>query len=224
MDVACLVSGGKDSLYALYRAHKEGHLIKCLLTMIPENDESYMFHFPNTHLVGLQAECLGIPLLKKKTQAKKEKELEDLASLMRNLPVSGIVSGAIASSYQKERIDALCRDLGFESLTPLWEREPEKILKDMLGEGFEIIITGVAADRLDESFLGKTLFEAKEKILRLSESHGIHLLGEGGEYETFVCDMPLFKERIVVEEAKVMWKGNAGTYIIERAKTVTKTF
>lgn len=78
MDVACLVSGGKDSLYALYRAHKEGHLIKYLLTMIPENDESYMFHFPNTHLVGLQAECLGIPLLKRKLKQKKRKSLKTL--------------------------------------------------------------------------------------------------------------------------------------------------
>ena len=35
-------------------------------------------------------------------------------------------------------------------------------------------------------------------VYQLHRKYGIHVCGEGGEYETFTLDCPLFKKRIVM--------------------------
>ena len=104
MELVALVSGGKDSIFALYKAQKLGHNIKVLATMIPKRSDSYMFHFPNIDLTEHISKALEIPLVTAKTSGVKEKELEDLKLLLSSLEVDGVVTGAIASSYQKKRI------------------------------------------------------------------------------------------------------------------------
>ena len=47
MRVACLFSGGKDSVFALYKAVQAGHKVSCLITIKPKRNDSYMFHLPN---------------------------------------------------------------------------------------------------------------------------------------------------------------------------------
>ena len=105
MRVAALVTGGKDSALALYRALKSGYDVKFLVTMIPQREDSWMFHYPNIQLTELFANAVNIPLVKAETLGVKEKELEDLESLLRTLDVVGIVSGGISSQYQKTRIE-----------------------------------------------------------------------------------------------------------------------
>ncbi|OBS71592.1 hypothetical protein A6R68_13831, partial [Neotoma lepida] len=38
----------------------------------------------------------------------------------------------------------------------------------------------------------------------LSKKYGVHVCGEGGEYETFTLDCPLFKKKIVVDSSEVV--------------------
>ena len=74
-----LFSGGKDSMYAAWLAKKEGYEISCLISIVSENEESYMFHTPSIRRVEEQAKSMGIPLIVIKTKGKKEKELiEDM--------------------------------------------------------------------------------------------------------------------------------------------------
>ena len=58
MRIAALVTGGKDSVLALYRALKLGYEVKFLVTMIPQREDSWMFHFPNIHLTDLFAKAV----------------------------------------------------------------------------------------------------------------------------------------------------------------------
>ncbi|MEA3255567.1 MAG: diphthine--ammonia ligase, partial [Candidatus Altiarchaeota archaeon] len=111
MKLAALTSGGKDSLYAIYLAKKKGGDIKYLLSMKPQSSESYMFHHPNIELTGLQAELMEIPLITEETEGVKEEELKDLKRLISRVKddVDGVLTGAIASNYQRERIDKICR-------------------------------------------------------------------------------------------------------------------
>ncbi|XDV42532.1 hypothetical protein PO909_011172 [Leuciscus waleckii] len=39
---------------------------------------------------------------------------------------------------------------------------------------------------------------------QLSEKYGVHICGEGGEYETFTVDCPLFKKKIVIDSAETV--------------------
>lgn len=103
MRLAVLFSGGKDSTYATLLAMKEGHEIRYLVTMLPEKQDSWMFHWPAVELTELQAEAIGIKQIAQKTSGEKEKELEDLKNTLGKIKneIDGVVSGAIASSYQK---------------------------------------------------------------------------------------------------------------------------
>ncbi|MEM3641688.1 MAG: diphthine--ammonia ligase, partial [Candidatus Bathyarchaeia archaeon] len=145
MRVAALATGGKDSTLALYRVLSKGYEVKYLVSMLPLREDSWMFHYPNMHLMDLFSEAVEIPLVKRETIGIKEVEVEDLKSLIVKLDVDGLVSGAIASNYQKARIEAICKQLGLECITPLWQEKPQNILKEILDLKFEVIITGVFA-------------------------------------------------------------------------------
>jgi len=41
-------------------------------------------------------------------------------------------------------------------------------------------------------------------MCNLNHKYGSNVCGEGGEYETFTLDCPLFKQRIVIDESEVV--------------------
>jgi len=217
MRIAALISGGKDSLFAAYKASKEHELV-CLIAIKSINPESYMFHIPNIDLVKLQAEAMGLPLVFLETEGVKEEELKDLKEAVEiakeKYRIEGVVSGAIASNYQRERIEKICKDLKLESITPLWQTNEELYLRELIRD-FEVIITGIAAEGLGASDLGKRLDLAfLERVRKLNVS----LIGEGGEFESLVLNCPLFNKKIEIEQAeKKMESKICGHYIISKA-------
>jgi diphthine-ammonia ligase len=211
MRVAVLATGGKDSALALHRVLNEGHEVAYLATMIPLREDSWMFHYPNIRLVNLFAEAAEIPLVKAETSGVKEEEVEDLKSLVARLDVDGIVSGAIASEYQKTRIEGICRELNLKWLAPLWHEQPLGILKEILNLKFEVIMTGVYAYGFGQEWLGRKIDEATvDALMELNKQYGVSPVGEGGEYETLVLDAPFLKKKIVDVRAEKVWKGQSG--------------
>lgn|SRR3989344_3404680 len=207
MRLAALVSGGKDSLYATYLTKRAGHTIETIIAVQSDNPESYMFHYPNTWIVEMQAQLMNIPFVQQRTPGEKEVELDDLTTVLQSLKhIDGVVTGAVASTYQKERVDRICRALGLESIAPLWSSDPATTVRDMIENSFEIIIQAVAAPPLDEAWLGRRLDTAcLVDLIELNKEHGIHITGEGGEYESLVLDCPLFSKKIIVTESEKHW-------------------
>lgn len=218
MRVAVLATGGKDSTLALHRAMGEGHRVETLVCMIPMRDDSYMFHYPNINLIDLFAEAINLPLVKGETRGEKERELEDLKRILAGLNVEGVVLGAVASTYQKSRVENICNQLGLKCLTPLWGEEPYKILREILELEFEAIITGVYAYGLDARWIGRRIDgDAVAELMELNRRYGISPIGEGGEYETLVVNSKFFKKRIRILEAEKRWDGQRGYLIIKKA-------
>jgi diphthine-ammonia ligase len=223
MRVAALVTGGKDSALALYRALKLGYEVKVLVTMIPQREDSWMFHFPNIHLSDLFAEAVEIPLVKAETVGIKETELKDLKNLLATLDVDGVVSGAISSRYQKIRIDKVCQELNLESIAPLWQEDSMQLLKEIINLNFDVIIVGVYAYGFDHSWLGRKINSTTMKnLVELNDKYQISLVGEGGEYETLVLDAPIFKKRIQVLQTERIWENHSGYLLVKEAKLVDK--
>jgi diphthine-ammonia ligase len=226
MKVAVLFSGGKDSTMAVYKAIKEGHEVKYLVSVFSDNPASYMFHVANIHITELSAEAMGIPLIKKVTKGIKEEELDDLTHILSELKDKGIeaiYSGALFSVYQKSRIDSICEELGLKSCAPLWHRDPEDYIEEIINLGFEVIITSVAAEGLDESWLGRTIDKhVLDEIIELNERYKIHIGFEGGEAETLVLDGPIFNKRIKVLESENVWERDSGYFLIKEAELEDK--
>jgi len=226
MNAAVLFSGGKDSTMALYKAIEEGYDVKYLVSIISQNPESYMFHVANIHLTELSAEAVGIPLIKKVTRGIKEEELNDLTLILKELKelgVQAIFSGALYSTYQKSRIDKICNDLKLESLAPLWHRDAEEYMQEIIDLEFDVIISSVSAEGLDESWLGKKIDgDLLQKLVQLNRRYGINVAFEGGEAETLVLDCPLFNKKIKIIEWERKWHFDHGFFIVKKAVLVDK--
>jgi ABC transporter with metal-binding/Fe-S-binding domain ATP-binding protein len=223
MQLIALFSGGKDSLFAIKKAIEQGHEIKYLATIHSKNPESYMYHTPNIGLTLMQSRCLNIQLVSKQSLGEKEKEVKDLEILLNNLDADGVVCGAIASNYQKERVEKVCENLRLKLLTPLWGMNQEELLREIAKSGFEVIITAVAAEGFDESWLGRKIDEkCIEDLIELNKKFHINVSGDGGEYESLVLDCPLFSRKIEITKSEKIWKDNAGVMEIKDAKLATK--
>ncbi|MFQ6065570.1 MAG: TIGR00289 family protein [Candidatus Bathyarchaeia archaeon] len=223
MRVAALVTGGKDSALALHRAQEQDYEVTYLVTMLPQRQDSWMFHSVNIHLTDLFAEAVGIPLVRGETSGIRDLELKDLKDLLAALDVEGIVSGAILSRYQKERIDRICRELNLKSVAPLWLENPTKLLKEMVSLNFETIIVGVYAYGFDESWLGRMIDSAAiQDLAGLNKKYQVSLVGEGGEYETLVLDARFFRKRIKLLQVEKIWEGQSGHLLVKKAELVNK--
>lgn len=226
MKAGVLFSGGKDSTLALIKASRE-HEIRCLISVIPENPESYMFHVPNVSLTKYQAEATEISIIQKFTKGEKERELNDLKNAIEEAKekfgIEGIVTGAIKSNYQYSRIKRICDELKLELISPLWQMDEIEELKEVLKEGIKAIIVSVSAYPLTKDFLGKEIDEAVvRKFIEFREKVGFNPSGEGGEYETFVVDAPIFKKKIFIEDFDVVWEGNSGYLRIRKVSLLDK--
>lgn len=212
MKLGVLFSGGKDSAYSAWLAKKFGHELTCLISVFSKNPESYMFHTPSIEKTKKQAEVMDIPLVIQKTAGKKEEELKDLEIAIekakQKYKIQGIVSGAIQSVYQSSRIQKICDKLNLECFNPLWQKSEEEYLSELIQNKFKAILTGVFAFPLNESWLGKEINkDFIEEIKKLNEKYKIHFAGEGGEYETFVLNCPLFKKPLAVIDKKISSTG-----------------
>ena len=233
-DWVSLFSGGKDSSWALYRALEEGLDVSRLLTVHPAGD-SYMYHTPATELAELAAESVGIDLVEvwpddfgaddvDDAGAQGDAELEPMEAALREIAaeerveLAGVTAGAVESEFQTSRIRGLCDRLGIDLFAPLWREDPVALAERMFEAGFEIRIVQVAAYGLDESWLGRRYDEAAlDELVDLREEYGVHPLGEGGEFETYVVDGPHMDRRIDIEYDAV-WEGDRGHVEIRNAR------
>jgi diphthine-ammonia ligase len=222
-----LWSGGKDSTYAAWVASKEDELT-CLITLFPESTTSYMFHSPNLGWTALQAQAIGVPQLKGRTAGIKEDELADLervvGSAKANFAIEGVYTGALASVYQKSRVERVCRELGLRCISPLWGMDQERHLRRLVEEGFDIIVVSVSALGLDQRWLGRSLDRSSiDELVALGRKFRFNAALEGGEGETFVLDAPSFSKRIEVRSAAKHWQGDSGYLEITSAELVSKS-
>ncbi|MBN1376703.1 TIGR00289 family protein [Candidatus Woesearchaeota archaeon] len=218
-----LISSGKDSIYATYVMMRQNYLIKCLATVKSKNPYSYMFHTPNIDMVKLQAESMGIPLLEQETKGEKEHELDDLEKLLLKAKqmhkIDGVITGAIFSSYQRDRIEKICDRLGLKIFSPLWHINQETEIREIVNNNFNVIISSVAAYGLDKNWLGKRIDNNMiDKLVEINNKTGINVAFEGGEAETLVIDCPMFKKRIKIKDSEIIEEDeNTARLLIKKA-------
>ena len=173
------------------------------------------------HITDLLSQALDIPIMSVETDGVKEEELEDLKSAFIKLKSSGIeaiYTGALYSVYQKSRIEKLGNEVGLKIISPYWHVDELEYMRRIVSSGFKIIISGVAAWGLDESWLGRVIDdEAIDELVELNKKYQVDIAFEGGEAETLAIDGPIFKKSIKILKYKKEWHLDSGVFIIEDA-------
>lgn len=206
MKVAVLYSGGKDSNYAVEFAKSKGWKIEYLLSVKPSRKDCYLFHFATVENTPLQAELLGIKHFLigcDVADAEKEADLikEFVQGKQKSLPVDAVLLGGTGLQMtQLKSVQKALRVLNVEVFAAHAGLDHEDVFKEMINKGYEIVVTQIAGDGL-RKWLGKTITkENYEELEADSKKFGFHVGFEGGYADTFVCNSPLFTQRIVMEE------------------------
>ena len=137
-------------------------------------------------------------------------EVEDLEVLLQfakdRFGIDAVASGAIASDYQRSRVERICSKLNLISLAYMWHQPQSTLLREMIMNDIDARLIKVAAAGLDpERHLGKSIRSVEAYLHKLRAMYGINVCGEGGEYETLTLDCPLFRcGRIVIDEHEVV--------------------
>ncbi|VFJ15442.1 diphthine--ammonia ligase [Candidatus Nitrosocosmicus franklandus] len=228
MNFAALFSGGKDSTFAISELVRQGHNLTCLIVMQPANDESMLFHYPCTKILRKITKVFDVPVVQLQCSSPdKDSEYEQLqraiAIASSSYPITAISNGCISSKFQYDIIHKICREINLTVLSPIWQIESDFYFNQLLDQGFEIIITRVAASGLDKSWLGKTIDRSNYlKLKKLSEKFGFNLTFEGGEAETLVLNSPIYKKKVVVKQSTVEWDGLRGIFEIAEVDLIEK--
>ncbi len=204
MKAITLFSGGKDSFLSTMIAMEHGYDILYGITIIPD-EYSMMFHYPNSGISRYPASLLNFEI-----KYIKEKNFENYIKNIDN--VDAIITGAIASDYQKTRIEKLVYSEKTIVFSPLWRKKQEYILEELLLRNIKAMIVSVSAEGFSENDLGKTIdYKYFDHLREIYKMYRINIAGEGGEYESFVYG--LNKDEIKIKNKNIIWK-NSGGYLI----------
>jgi diphthine-ammonia ligase len=211
MRVSVLLSGGKDSVYAVYLARQYGWDVGDAIIVVPPSAESFMFHHPNARLAADVARAMGLDPVVVESSGGPGEELGPMEDAIAGTDAPGILTGAIASDYQWSRINRACERVGKRTFSPLWRKDQLRVLREEIGAGFDIRVVAAQAEGLGREWLGAKLDgEALPKLEALAKKHGLNVAGEGGEYETIVLDGPGFGYGLEIEGSARHWEGVSG--------------
>ena len=216
MRLASLYSGGKDSSFSLYVAEQMGHEIPYLVNVVPEDRASWIFHTPNLNVVPAIAEAMGKELILGRSTGEEDSDMEGLRQALDGLDIDGIVTGAVWSDYQWDRMNLVCGDLGLKFFAPMWRKDQDYLMEQMIDAGVEAVIVGCYAEGFDESWLGRPLnHETLAELRKLRDKYGISIMGEGGEYESLTLNSPSFRYPLKIAGSRKEWNRNNGMLCVD---------
>ncbi len=226
MKFCALISGGKDSIYSIYKLTQQGHQCVALANLLPsEGDEvdSHTFQTVGHQAVQKIAEAMELPLFQKTIAAGDSRnvelqyretagdEVETLRDLLeevcRGYPeVAGVSSGAVLSHYQRIRVEHVCRELGLLSLAPLWRIPQAALLDEMDAAGLEAVLVKTACFGLSPlEHCGQSVTALRGVLAEGARNNMINEAGEGGEFETITLYCPgLFRHRLALGTREVI--------------------
>ena len=143
--------------------------------------------------------AINKPLIKKTTKGKLNNEMLDLIEAIKQSLSDNemIVTGAVLSSYQRDKVLAIAELLGIKALNPLWHTDQERMLH-YLANHYRFMIVKTSSDM--HEFIGKIIDKNNiHEFLEHIKKKKISPIGEGGEYESLLLCAPFFKKCIEVK-------------------------
>ncbi len=190
-------SGGKDSSYCLHKVLTEQLFdVKYLLTTVNSKFNRISMHGVREELLDVQAESIGIPLLKVKvsegTNDEYEKQMETVLLKAKAEGINNVIFGDIFLEDLRKYREANLAKLGMKGVFPLWKMDTTKLINDFAVQKFKSVACCVNDGYLGEEWAGREI--DKSFIQQLPAI--VDPCGENGEFHTFCYDGPVFKKKI----------------------------
>jgi len=196
-------SGGKDSCFACYKALQAGYKVTHLVNFISKEYKRVSFHGIDGRLIKAQSELARIPLYQKETTPDNyESEFKDAVRSLEHYGIKGMVFGDLYLEEHRQWVERVCKELGIEAVEPLWERNTEELMQDIIDNGFQAVVVSGQEKFIDRELIGRTI--NKDFLEYLKAKPDVDICGENGEYHTFVVSGPLFRGRIEITEEEVI--------------------
>jgi uncharacterized protein (TIGR00290 family) len=189
-------SGGKDCALALHLAVEQGYRPVCLTTAFDESGERSRSHAMPAALIQLQADALGMELVRLKTSWATYEE--QTVAAMHGLAARGIetaIFGDIDLEPHREWEERVCGLAGLKAHLPLWQRLRADIAQEVLTRGIDAIVVATADAMIDPSFCARRY----DAVFLADLPPGVDACGENGEFHTFVTNAPLFAQAVPVK-------------------------
>lgn len=203
-----------------------------ILSFIYKDLSKLIPHDVSPESIAMQAQAMGIPIVQIDVSWNTfEQQIKSTMQKLKQTGIEGAVSGIVPPHFpldsseklreystlkaHKDWMHRICGELGMEPITPLWERNPDQILAELVEKGFEAIIVVVDSKFLGEEWLGRKIdYDFVEEVRRLNRKSGMHVAGS--TYHTFVTDGPLFKKRLKVLQSRKVYKN--GYFVLDISK------
>lgn len=200
-------SGGKDSAFALHQVFKAGKYdVKYLLTTLNKEFKRVSMHGVKEELLDLQAESIGIPLLKvwvsENSFEDYENQMEQMMNKVKSEGVEFVIFGDIFLDDLREYREKNMQKVKMGTVFPLWKRDTKELIKDFLSDGFQTITCCVNDANFKEDSVGRLLDEHFIADLPIN----VDPCGENGEFHTFCFDGPIFKNKISFKKGEKIYK------------------
>jgi uncharacterized protein (TIGR00290 family) len=199
-------SSGKDSAWALHSIRQKGDFeIVALLTTVNRDHRRVAMHAVRESLLEAQAAATGLPLVKVMIPSPcpnefYEKAMSEAMLRARAEGVSHVAFGDLfledIRAYREKQL-ASC---GMTPVFPLWRRDTRRLAEEMLAGGLSAYLTCIDPCKLDRAFAGRR-FDA-DLLAALPSS--VDPCGENGEFHTFACAGPMFRNAIAVALGEIV--------------------
>ncbi len=219
-------SGGKDSSYCLHRVLKEQVLeVKCLLTTVNDEFKRISMHGVREELLDIQAEAIGIPLLKVRvkegTNEEYEEQMETAFLKAKSEGIDNVIFGDIFLEDLRVYRERNLAKVGMKGIFPLWKMDTTTLLNDFISRQFKTVICCTNDGYLGEEWAGREIDKSFIEQLPV----GVDPCGENGEYHTFCYDGPLFQKKISFTVGEKVYKAlEVKTDNVPQPKVMTNGF
>lgn len=199
-------SSGKDSAWTLHvlRAQDRYDVVG-LVTTVNENFSRVAMHGVREELLAVQVDAAGAPLWRVPLphpcpSAEYEQRMR---ALIARATATGVTHMAFGDLFLEDirayRIKQLT-GTGIAPVFPLWGRGTMELAREMVRAGLRAKLSCVDPRHLPREFAGRTFDDSLLDELPAS----IDPCGENGEFHSFCCAGPMFRQPIAVQTGEVV--------------------
>jgi|GEM_PF-279525 len=214
-------------------------IVSNLVSVVYHKDLSTMIpHEVAPQIIQKQAQAIDVPLVQGEVRWDTiDQFLKTSIHGLKEKGVGGLVFGVVPPTFpldtseklreyqtliaHKEWMNRICHELDVKPITPLWESNPDQILRDLIDKGFESIILVVDSKYFGEEWLGKKIDKNfLDAAYKLQKEKSVHVGGSG--YHSLVLDGPFFKRKLKILKSRKIWKRDYGVLEIDKLELAAK--